>query len=96
MSFMVVGILNIKIVIRDAHSLKDKRSVIKSLKDRIRQKYNVSLSEIGAHNNHKQCILAVAMVGNERKHVNSVLSGLVNSFKLFPKVQLVDYNLELI
>ncbi|MFQ5957559.1 MAG: DUF503 domain-containing protein [Candidatus Brocadiales bacterium] len=93
---MVVGLLNIRIVIRESHSLKDKRRVIKSLKDRLRQKYNVSLSEMGAHNSHKQCILAVAMVGNEKKHVNRVLSDLINSLRLFPKVELVDYNLELI
>ncbi len=92
---MVIGILNIRVVIRESHSLKDKRRVIKSLKDRIRQKYNVSISEIEAQNNHKQCVLAVAMVGNEGKYVNSVLSGLVNSFRLFPKVELVDYDLNL-
>ena len=93
---MVVGILNIKLMIRDSHSLKDKRRVIKSLKDRLRQKYNVSLSELGAQNNHKQCVLAVAMVGNERQYVNSVLSSLVNSFRQFPRVELIDYSLELI
>ncbi len=93
---MVVGILNIKLMIRDSHSLKDKRRVIKSLKDRIRQKYNVSLSELGAQNSHKQCVLAVAMVGNERQYVNSVLSSLVNSFRQFPRVELIDYSLELI
>ncbi len=93
---MVVGILNIKLMIRDSHSLKDKRRVIKSLKDRLRQKYNVSLSELGAQNSHKQCVLAVAMVGNERQYVNSVLSSLVNSFRQFPRVELIDYSLELI
>lgn len=93
---MVIGILNIKLMVRDSHSLKDKRRVIKSLKDRIRQKYNVSLSELGAQNSHKQCVLAVAMVGNERQYVNSVLSSLVNSFRQFPRVELIDYSLELI
>ena len=44
---MVVGILELKIVIRDARSLKDKRRVIKSLKDRIRNDFNVSIAEVG-------------------------------------------------
>ena len=91
---MVVGTLNIRLLIRESHSLKDKRRVIKSLKDRVRQKYNVSISEVGAQDSHKQCVLAVAMVGNEGKYVNSVLSGLVNSLRLFPKVELVDYSLD--
>lgn len=81
---------------RDSQSLKDKRRIIKSLKDRVRQKYNVSISEMGGLDNHKQCILAVAMVGNERKHINSVLSDLVNAIRLFPRLELIDYSLELI
>ncbi|HCN18942.1 MAG: hypothetical protein A3C38_05095 [Planctomycetes bacterium RIFCSPHIGHO2_02_FULL_50_42] len=93
---MVVGLLNIKIVVRDSRSLKDKRQVIKSLKDKTRQRYNVSISEVGAQDNHKQCLLAVAMVGNEKRYVNSVLSTLVNSFRLFPGVELVDYELDFI
>ena len=93
---MVVGLLNIKIVVRDSRSLKDKRQVIKSLKDKTRQRYNVSISEVGAQDNHKQCFLAVAMVGNEKRYVNSVLSTLVNSFRLFPGVELVDYELDFI
>lgn len=93
---MVVGLLNIKIVVRDSRSLKDKRQVIKSLKDKTRQRYNVSVSEVGAQDNHKQCLLAVAMVGNEKRYVNSVLSTLVNSFRLFPGVELVDYELDFI
>ncbi|MEE9557997.1 MAG: DUF503 domain-containing protein [Candidatus Brocadiales bacterium] len=93
---MVVGTLNIRLVLRESHSLKDKRRVIKSLKDRVRQKYNVSIAEVGAQDNHKECVLAVAMVSNEGRHVNSVLSGLVNSLRLFPKAELVDYSLELL
>lgn len=92
---MTVGILSVRIVIRDSHSLKDKRRVISSLKDRIRQRFNVSLSEMGSRDHHQQCLMGIAMVGNDRKHVNSTLCILVNFFKSFPKVELVDYNLEL-
>ena len=92
---MTVGILSVRIVIRDSHSLKDKRQVINSLKDRIRQRFNVSLSEMGSQDNHQQCLMGIAMVGNDGKYVNSTLSILVNFFRSFPKVELVDYNLEL-
>jgi uncharacterized protein YlxP (DUF503 family) len=48
---MIVGTLSIKVVMRNSRSLKDKRRIIKSLKDRIRNKFNVSVSETGSQDN---------------------------------------------
>ncbi|HDY66678.1 hypothetical protein LCGC14_1700780 [marine sediment metagenome] len=96
MLIMVVGTLSIRIVIRSSRSLKDKRRIIKSLKDRIRNKFNVSISETNAQDNHKYSIISVAMVGTDRQYVNSTLSSLMNFFRFFPQIELVDYELELI
>ncbi|MFQ5963129.1 MAG: DUF503 domain-containing protein [Candidatus Scalinduaceae bacterium] len=93
---MVIGTLNIRMVIRSSCSLKDKRRIIKSLKDRIRNKFNVSISETDAQDNHKYSIISVAMVGADRQYINSTLSLLINYFRYFPKIELVDYELELI
>jgi len=43
----VVGVLNVRLVIRSANTLKEKRRIIKSLKDRIKNNFNVSVSETG-------------------------------------------------
>ena len=93
---MVVGTLSIKIAIRSSRSLKDKRRIIKGIKDRIRNKFNVSISETDAQDNHKCSVISVAMVGTDRQYVNSVLSSIINFFRFFPQVELVDYELELI
>jgi uncharacterized protein YlxP (DUF503 family) len=93
---MVVGTLSIKIAIRSSRSLKDKRRIIKGLKDRIRNKFNVSISETDAQDNHKCSVISVAMVGTDRQYVNSVLSSVINFFRFFPQVELVDYELGLI
>ncbi len=93
---MVIGSLSIKIAIRSSRSLKDKRRIIKSLKDRIRNKFNVSISETSAQENHKYSEISVAMVGTDKQYVNSVLSSLINFFRFFPQIELVDYELELI
>ncbi len=93
---MVVGTLSIRMAIRSSRSLKDKRRIIKSLKDRIRNRFNVSISEIGAQDNLKCSIIGVAMIGTDRQYVNSTLSTLINSFRFFPQIELVDYELELI
>lgn len=93
---MVVGTLSIRMAIRSSRSLKDKRRIIKSLKDRIRNRFNVSISETGAQDNLKSSIIGVAMIGTDRQYVNSTLSALINSFRFFPQIELVDYELELI
>jgi uncharacterized protein YlxP (DUF503 family) len=93
---MTVGILSIKLVLRSSHSLKDKRRVLNSLKDRVRQNFNVSFSEIEALDHRQYCVMAAAMVSNDKRHVNGGLSALVNFVKTFPQVELIDYELELL
>lgn len=93
---MAVGILNIKLVLRSSHSLKDKRRVLNSLKDRVRQNFNVSFSEMEALDHRQYCVLSAAMVSNNKRYVNGSLSTLVNFVRTFPQVELVDYELELL
>ncbi|MCC7211149.1 MAG: DUF503 domain-containing protein [Candidatus Brocadia sp.] len=90
----VVGVLSIRLVIRSAHSLKDKRRIVKSLKDRIKNNFNVSISEIGTLDHCQYACLGIAMVGNDKKYLNSTLSSLVNMFRVAVAVELVDYHLE--
>ncbi len=92
---MVLGTLTIKVVMRSSRSLKDKRRIIKSLKDRIRNKFNVSISETGSQDIHKCSEICVAMVGTDRQYVNSALSSLINFFRFFPQIELIDYELDL-
>lgn len=75
-------------------SLKDKRRVLKSLKDRLHNKFNVSIAEINALDHRQQAILGVAMVANDRRFVDSALSKLVDQIRAHGGVSLVDYELE--
>jgi len=92
----VVGVLNIRLVIRCATTLKEKRRVIKSLKDRIRNKFNVSIAEVGALDHCQYSKLGIAMVGNDRQFVSSAMSNLVNLFRCATPAELVEYHLEFI
>ena len=80
---------------RGSRSLKDKWRIVKSLKDRIRNKFNVSVSETDFQNNLRSLEISVAMVGTDRQYVNGALSSLINSFRFFPQIELVDYDLDL-
>ena len=91
---MVVGTLAIRLVIPGAHSLKEKRSVLKSAKDRLRNNFNVSVSEIDAHDIWQTAALGVAMVGSDKQYVNAVLSKVIDYLRGSRQMQLVDYELE--
>ena len=91
---MIVGILKLQITVFEAMSLKDKRRVIKSLKERIGNKYNVSIAEVAHQDSIRTSILAVAMVANEKRFLDSALSGIVNFVKTVPQASLVDYTIE--
>jgi uncharacterized protein YlxP (DUF503 family) len=80
----------------DARALKDKRRVVKSLKDRLAHGRNVSVAEVGALDEHRRSVLGVAMVSNDRKYVEGALSKLVDFVRAIPAVDLMDYQIDLL
>lgn len=80
----------------DAMSLKDKRRVVKSLKDRISRRHNVSIAEVAALDEHRRAILGLAMVGNDSRYVQGALSKLVDFVRSVPTVSLDDYQIDLL
>jgi uncharacterized protein YlxP (DUF503 family) len=93
---MHVGVLQLELVIPDAMSLKDKRRVVLSLKDRISHGHNVSVAEVGALDEHRRSILGVAMVSNDARYVEGGLSKLVDFVRSVPQVSLSDYRIEML
>ena len=85
-----------EIRIGDAMSLKDKRRVVKGLKDRIAHGHNVSIAEVGAMDEHRRAILGLAMVSNDARYVEGALSKLVDLVRATPLVELVDYQIEML
>jgi uncharacterized protein len=91
---MLVGTLRIRLLIREARTLKDKRQVVSSIKDRLRNHFNVSVSEIEAQDQRQLVVLGVAMVSNETQHLRKALSQVVEALRSHPVAELVDYELE--
>lgn len=70
---MVVGILQFELLIHDAESLKDKRRVINSVKDRLHREHMVSVAEVAAQESLNHAVLGLACVGTDGKRVADVL-----------------------
>jgi uncharacterized protein YlxP (DUF503 family) len=93
---MHVGLLTIRLMVSQAKSLKDKRRVVKSLKDRIHNTFNASVAEIESLDNRQKAVLGVAVVANDGRFINSVLSKIIDFVRRRPGAELVDYDLEIL
>lgn len=94
MSRMVIGALRLKLVVFESRSLKDKRRVVKSLKERLANRFHVSVAEIGSLDHRQQAELGVALVANEGAFVESALDKMVDYVRLDTSASLVDYEIE--
>ncbi len=91
---MVVAILKIALTIPHATSLKDKRRVLKSVKDRLRNRFNVSVAEIGSQENWQRAQIGVAVISNESKYANGVISRVQDMFENLRDAVLTECTLE--
>jgi len=68
---MIVGLLTLDLHFPESNSLKDKRWVLRSIKDRIRNKFNVSVAEVGANELWQRSVIGIACVANETTMMHS-------------------------
>jgi len=68
-----VGVLTLELQISEAHSLKDKRHVVKSLKDRLRSKFNISVAEIDGQDTWQRSVIAAVTVSGDHERAEQVL-----------------------
>lgn len=93
---MVVGLCTVELFISESRSLKDKRQVLHSLKDRLHEKFNLSVAEVDGRDLWQKAVLGMACVANEGGHVNQVLDQALNVIKGMPTVEVVRSKLELL
>jgi len=70
---MAVGLLILELHISDARSLKDKRHVLRSLKDRLREKFNVAVAELDHEDVWQRSTVGIVTLSNEEQHVEESL-----------------------
>jgi uncharacterized protein len=68
-----IGVLTLEIRVENSHSLKDKRHVVKSLKDRLRHKFNVAVAEVDYQDLWQRALVAAVTVSSDHAHSERVL-----------------------
>ena len=91
---MVVGTLEVRLLLREARTLKDKRQVVRSITDRLRNGFNVSVAEVESQDKHQLIVLGVALVGGEVYPVRQTLERIVEALRQHPIAELLGHEIE--
>lgn len=93
---MVVGTGTIVLRIPGNTSLKGKRRVVKGIVSRLQHTFNASVAEVGANDNHQRAEIGLALVGNDRRLINSKLDKALNFIEALRLAEVIDTDLEII
>lgn len=93
---MFIGVLRAELFLSEPQSLKDKRRIIKSLIERLKNKFNIAVAETGRMDSWNYCELGIVCISNESAHADSMLNAAVNFIENQGTVELTGINTEII
>jgi len=91
---MITGALKVRLLLREARTLKDKRQVSRSIIDRLRGEFNVSAAEVEELDNPRSLVLGFAAVGWDGKHVGDTLQRIAEALRRHPVAEFVSSETE--
>lgn len=93
---MTIGVLQLDFLIPGARSLKDKRRVVKSLRERMRNRFNCSVAETEYQDMWNRAQLTVCVVSGESQHANTQLNEIARFAGQSRDAEMVDYRIEML
>ena len=92
---MIVGACEMDLWIPGSGSLKEKRYAVKSLKERIKRRFNVSVAEVDDHDLWQRCRLGVVIASVDTRYAHQVLSKVIDYVRSDGRVELLDVTIEM-
>ena len=93
---MVIGVCQLELLLHENFSLKGKRQVLRSLVQRARKKFNISIAEVEGQDLWQKAVLGICAVGNDRRWVNSILDQVINFIEDTQLTDVADSQIEII
>ena len=93
---MYIGILRVEFALHGNESLKDKRRVAQSLKQKVRNKFNVAVAEVGSEESMDYLSLSIVSVSNDKTHLESRMTKCLNMVQAASDEELVYDDIEII
>jgi uncharacterized protein YlxP (DUF503 family) len=76
---MPIGLLTLELFLPDAHSLKDKRQILRSLKDRLRGQFNVALAELEHQDLWQRSVVGIVGISSDKDHLRESLQAVMEA-----------------
>ncbi len=93
---MFIGTAEIDLNLPGVNSLKEKRRIVKSLLARLQNKFNISIAEVENNDRYRSAGIGMAVVGNDKKHIDRVIAEVVGMIESHPEVVMLDYRVEIL
>ena len=93
---MVVGICRLDLRIRENNSLKGKRRILQRIIERVKNKFNVSIAEVGNHDLWQSSQIGFCMVGNDKRFINSALDKIIYFIEEINIAEITKSDIEII
>ncbi len=92
---MVVGVCCLRLALHEVFSLKEKRSILKKILERVRNKFPVSIAEVGDNDVWQSAKVGFSIVGNDRAFVNSLMDKVIDYIESLYLAEIVDQQMEI-
>ncbi len=92
---MLVAVCQFELLIPASNSLKAKRFVLSSLKTRLRNKFNISVAEVGSNDKWQRATLGLSMVANERKFLDQAITQIFNLIDDEDEIEVINHQIEI-
>ena len=91
---MIIAAMTFRLRASWVHSLKEKRMVVKSLVEKTRHKFNVSVAEVDLQDEHKMIVIGFACVTNEKRHADSMVQHILDFMEKNTEAELISAEYE--
>lgn len=92
---MIIGTGKIYLMANWTHSLKEKRMIVKSIIDKVKHRFNVSIAEIDNQDYHQTIVIGIACVSNDKKHANSTIQNVMDYIENNTEAVVQDIEVEI-
>lgn len=93
---MIIGICTCEIYIFNANSLKSKRSVVKSIVEKSKNRFNISIAEVGENDKWQKSIIAFSTISNSQKIVEETIEKVINFFDSYGEIEIINIKREIL
>ena len=93
---MVIGCSSIKFYLHGNRSLKEKRRIVRAIKDRLKNNFNVSVAEVGGQDKWQSLHIGVSAVGSDQPYVDGLMEKVVNAIDRMNLAEITDCKTEIL